>query len=82
MPLSLISGNVHWTVETARVDCAETDVAGLFSELKKDSTWPLNFKAKYHYLRCQPDWRFGGWWPGRTNRFPGIFDLALNRTAV
>ena len=47
MPLALSSGNVLWTVETARVDCAETDVAGLFSELLEHNTWTLDVKAKY-----------------------------------
>ena len=32
MPFPLGSENVLWTVETAGVDCAETNVGGLFSE--------------------------------------------------
>jgi len=34
------------TIETAGVDCAETEAAGLFSELTQDTTSPLLVKAK------------------------------------
>ena len=56
LPLSLNSGNVLWTVETAGVDCAETEVAGLFTEFREDSTWPLNFKAKYPLFEMSAGW--------------------------
>jgi hypothetical protein len=52
LPLSLSSENVLWAVETAGVDCAETNVASLFSEFPKYNSWTLEFKAKSRQLHA------------------------------
>jgi hypothetical protein len=42
----LSSENVLWTFETAGVDCAETNLAGVFSESLEHNRRALEIKAK------------------------------------